>query len=409
MAAYDTRPAAREHCAARSVAGGLTGTARACGRRCLGPTWAERIQALHAAGCHLNAAKKPRGCRAAGAGCRPNGPPQHPDLPYDPTRTTPAGNASRAGSAAAARTSPRPLLRTIGRWSRFDQLDAFLAENGHLRDFAFLEAALRRTCRLRYHGRCRRPGAHSRARPPADRRQPSFRRARRAGAAALRRQRAPRRAHRRQRLLSMLEPLSGLLLPVRILGGRRAPSSLRAIDHALDARAVRDRVPGRRSVAAGPARRARWALAARLPALRAQDRRRRCCRYGSRRATRRCSMAPRRCSSRRRRPCWRARCTRGAAGRWRCASGSRCGSTDGDAATALRKVRKALYALGRRDGCAAPVRSRRSHRRSRLRGWRRQSAATELLGMTADGKQIRLGGTARQARRCCTRSDACAN
>ena len=36
----------------------------------------------------------------------------------------------------------RPLLRTIGRWSRFDQVEAFLSANGHLRDFDFVAAGL---------------------------------------------------------------------------------------------------------------------------------------------------------------------------------------------------------------------------------------------------------------------------
>lgn len=36
-----------------------------------------------------------------------------------------------------------PLLRGVARWSRFDSIDAFLAENGHLRGFAFVAAALR--------------------------------------------------------------------------------------------------------------------------------------------------------------------------------------------------------------------------------------------------------------------------
>ena len=34
----------------------------------------------------------------------------------------------------------RPLLRTLGRWSRFDDINGFLAGNGHLRGFAFLDA-----------------------------------------------------------------------------------------------------------------------------------------------------------------------------------------------------------------------------------------------------------------------------
>lgn len=36
----------------------------------------------------------------------------------------------------------RPLLRTAGRWSRLDAVDAFLAGHGHLDGFAFVSAAL---------------------------------------------------------------------------------------------------------------------------------------------------------------------------------------------------------------------------------------------------------------------------
>ena len=32
----------------------------------------------------------------------------------------------------------RPVLRTLGRWSRLDEIAAFLADSGHLRDFAFV-------------------------------------------------------------------------------------------------------------------------------------------------------------------------------------------------------------------------------------------------------------------------------
>lgn len=36
----------------------------------------------------------------------------------------------------------RPMLRTLGRWSRLDAINAFLAANSGLRGFAFIEAAL---------------------------------------------------------------------------------------------------------------------------------------------------------------------------------------------------------------------------------------------------------------------------
>ena len=36
----------------------------------------------------------------------------------------------------------RPLLRSVGRWSRLDQVQAFLCHNGERRGFAFVQAAL---------------------------------------------------------------------------------------------------------------------------------------------------------------------------------------------------------------------------------------------------------------------------
>ncbi|MFC3550914.1 lysophospholipid acyltransferase family protein [Lysobacter cavernae] len=128
----------------------------------------------------------------------------------------------------------RPLLRTLGRWSRFDAIDAFLSTNGHLRDFAFVGAAL----------------DYLQARYVAD---------------PLERQRIPVSGRLlivanhpsgaldalalldlvgsvrgdvkiiANDLLSALEPLSGLLLPVRILGGRPSAQSLQAVESALQA------------------------------------------------------------------------------------------------------------------------------------------------------------------------------
>src|SRR3546814_1572016 len=42
-----------------------------------------------------------------------------------------------------------PLLRGVARWSRFDAIDGFLDESGHLRGFEFVDAALRHL-QLRY-------------------------------------------------------------------------------------------------------------------------------------------------------------------------------------------------------------------------------------------------------------------
>ncbi|MBU8976686.1 lysophospholipid acyltransferase family protein [Lysobacter sp. MMG2] len=128
----------------------------------------------------------------------------------------------------------RPLLRTIGRWSRFDQVEDFLHANGHLREFAFVGAALdhlqaRYTCEP---GELERIPAKGRLLIVAN--HPS-------GALdALALLDAVGRVRRDVRivandLLSALDPLSGLLLPVRILGGRPSAQSLEAIDDALRA------------------------------------------------------------------------------------------------------------------------------------------------------------------------------
>jgi putative hemolysin len=128
----------------------------------------------------------------------------------------------------------RPLLRTIGRWSRFDQIEAFLQANDHLRDFDFVAAGLDHL-QVRYTveatGLARIP---ERGRLLIVANHPS-------GAIdALALLDAVGRVRRDVRivandLLSALEPLAGLLLPVRIMGGRPSAQSLAAIDDALRA------------------------------------------------------------------------------------------------------------------------------------------------------------------------------
>jgi putative hemolysin len=129
-------------------------------------------------------------------------------------------------------TLASPLLRTIGRWSRFDEVDAFLQASRELRGFDFVGAALdhlqaryvadpAETVRIPASGRLLIVANH-----------PS-------GALdALALLDLVGRVRRDVRiiandLLSALEPLSGLLLPVRILGGRPSAESLQAIDEAL--------------------------------------------------------------------------------------------------------------------------------------------------------------------------------
>jgi len=128
----------------------------------------------------------------------------------------------------------RPLLRTIGRWSRFDQVEAFLSANGHLRDFDFVAAGLDHL-QARYVVDSAELG-----RIPASGRLLIVANHPSGALDALALLDAVGRVRRDVRivandLLGALEPLSGLLLPVRILGGRPSPQSLAAIDDALRA------------------------------------------------------------------------------------------------------------------------------------------------------------------------------
>lgn len=131
-------------------------------------------------------------------------------------------------------TLARPLLRTIGRWSRLDEVAEFLQANRHLRDFDFVQAALD-FLQVRHE-----------ADPAELRRIPSTGRLlivanHPSGALdALALLQQVGRVRRDVRimandLLASLEGLSGLLLPVRILGGRPSADSLRAVEQALEA------------------------------------------------------------------------------------------------------------------------------------------------------------------------------
>ncbi|MGO4223009.1 lysophospholipid acyltransferase family protein [Lysobacter sp. TAF61] len=128
----------------------------------------------------------------------------------------------------------RPLLRTLGRWSRFDQIEAFLQANGHLRDFDFVSAGLDHL-QVRYMA-----DPTEVARIPASGRLLVVANHPSGAIDALALLDLVGRVRRDVKivandLLSALEPLSGLLLPVRILGGRPSPQSLQAIDDALRA------------------------------------------------------------------------------------------------------------------------------------------------------------------------------
>jgi putative hemolysin len=128
----------------------------------------------------------------------------------------------------------RPLLRRLGQWSRLEDIETFLAENSHLRDFDFLSAAIAHL-QLDY----RVEDAERQRISPQGRllvvaNHPS-------GAldalALLDCIGGVRRDVRivANDLLASIAPLSQLLLPVRILGGRPSEDSLAAIEQALRA------------------------------------------------------------------------------------------------------------------------------------------------------------------------------
>jgi putative hemolysin len=128
----------------------------------------------------------------------------------------------------------RPLLRTVARWSRLDQVEAFLAGTGHLRGFDFVAAASAHL-QLRHHVE---PAALARI-PAAGRllvvaNHPSGARDALALLEMVGRVRQDVRIVAND-LLSAIPALDGLLLPVRILGGRPTSDSLRAVEQALEA------------------------------------------------------------------------------------------------------------------------------------------------------------------------------
>ena len=128
----------------------------------------------------------------------------------------------------------RPLLRTVGRWSRFDQMDAFLQRSAGLQGFAFVGAA------LGFLDAGYAVDAAALVRIPASGRllivanHPSGALDALALLDAVGRVRNDVRIIANDMLLE-LEPLRELLLPVRILGGRAQRASLQAVEQALQA------------------------------------------------------------------------------------------------------------------------------------------------------------------------------
>ncbi|MEP6633363.1 MAG: lysophospholipid acyltransferase family protein [Luteimonas sp.] len=284
-----------------------------------------------------------------------------------------------------------PLLRTLGRWSRFDLLDGFLAANGHLRDFAFVDAVCKHL-QLRYRTDAER-GNHipARGRLLIVANHPS-------GALdALALLHCVGQVRRDVRIvandvLTMIEPLADLLLPVRVHGARANPDGVRAIERALEADACVIVFPagevsrlGLRGLRDGRWRQGflRFARRCEAPVLPIRiEARNSALFYGTSVVFKPAATAllAREMYARRGRPLT-----------LRIGAPMRI-DADADLALALRRVRKALYSLDRR---SAPPRAMeaplaRSVDRSVLAA---AVAATELLGETADGKQIRLAQT----------------
>lgn len=126
----------------------------------------------------------------------------------------------------------RPLLRSAARWSRLDAIDAFLAEHAHLRGLEFVAGALR-FLQAGYD-----VDAADLVRIPAQGRVVVVANHPSGALDALALLDAVGKVRKDVRivandLLAAIEPLSGLLLPVRMLGGRPGPGSVHAIEDAL--------------------------------------------------------------------------------------------------------------------------------------------------------------------------------
>ena len=285
----------------------------------------------------------------------------------------------------------RPLLRTVGRWSRLDRIQEFLRGNGDRHGFAFVGAA------LDFLGSRYEVEVTSLARIPASGRLLIVANHPSGALDALALLDAVGKVRRDVRifandLLAGLEPLRELLLPVRILGGRAQRASLQAVEQALAAeqcvivfpagevsrlslRGIRDGRWNRGFV--------RFANATRAPVLPVRVQARNSALfYGASTLFKPAGTAllAREMFARRGRP---LRLQVGQAMRL---------DPELDPALQLEAVRRALYALGREaaqadavggglEPLAAPV---------AVEQVAAEIEAAELLGQTGDGKQIRL-------------------
>ncbi len=281
----------------------------------------------------------------------------------------------------------RPLLHGVARWSRFDAIDAFLRDHAHLRGPEFLDAVLG-FLRLRYEvDEVRLASVPARGGLLVVANHPS-------GALdALALLHALGRVRRDVRIvanevLSLLEPLAPLLLPVRVFGAGAGAAGVRAIGQALRAgqcvivfpagevsrlgpRGVRDRGWKRGFV--------RIARLAGVPVLPVRIRARNSALfYGASALYRPAATAllAREMFARRGRPL-----------RLHIGRATAIAAHEQDA-QAVRRIRRAVYALGREKGDATGVEAIAPP--VDVARLRRAIAATELLGATGDGRQIRL-------------------
>ena len=281
-----------------------------------------------------------------------------------------------------------PLLRQVARWSWFDAIDGFLATHGHLRGFEFVAAALRHL-QLRYE-----VDDEAVARIPAKGRLLVVANHPSGALDALALLDLVGRVRRDVRIvandmLSLVEPLSDLLLPLRVIGGDAGVDSVRAIGRALENEECVIVFPAGEVSRLGPrgirdtrwrrgfVRFARHSGAPVLP-IRVQARNSPLF-YGLSALCRPASTAllAREMYVRQRKPL-----------QLRVGRCLRLDDHDEDAKV-LREVRRALYALGGRGG-SEPSGPEPLAEPADPRALWMAIDATELLGRTGDGKQIRL-------------------